>query len=382
MEALARDYSMSDSELTEFTGTFIDVLTENLSDLAEYGLTSLKIDALETLADAFDAILPDDFYAAAVSEAVIERNAKRKEIAAAIQSVMVRIANVIPHKYHRYNRFTAKALKDAANHAFRDAADDFAEYAAADLAALTGEGVSQALLDAIDASAAAFTTLAKAVRNAQRDRADIAQQRVEKGNELYAAVKKYADYGKDKFKNNPAKYNLFILYADAGIPQTPPVAPAIAEVDGFIQVIFPQNVTSAHIEIRTEPDGEFTEFYDGENQPVEAPEDYDYLEVSAFGRNAAGNGAVTTKVFHGAPPAPENFRREGDSFMWDVDESVEEVELDASYDNGASYNQIGIIAGGTHFYTWTPPSGTVVLRLRSKRNGMYSPYVLLTVVIP
>ena len=276
----------------------------------------------------------------------------------------------------------ASELKSAPNHIFRDAADDFAEYVAEDLPALAGDGLTQAKLNAIEAAAAEFTALSKNVRKKMANRAKIAGQRVQKGNELYALVKKYADYGKDKFKNTPAIYNLFIIYTNAGIPKTPPAAPTVQVIDDFIEVIFSQNVTSVSIEIRTDPNGEFTEIYDGENQPVAAPENYDYLEVKAFGRNAAGNSPTTTKVFYGVPPAPTNLRREGDIFMWGVDESVDEVEFDVSYDNGVTYNQIAVLPPTQTTYPWTPPSGTIIARMRTKRNGVYSPYIVVSIVIP
>ena len=381
MEPITRKYTKSDAELMSFTSSFISVLTNSLPDLASYGLTSAKITALETLGNQFEEFLPDAFYVSEISLAVIERNAKRLEIADLIQSLMVRIENTIQHKLLKYKNHQAAALKKRSNEEFLNDTRYFTKILASDLTALAGEGVEQAHIDALTAAAQTLENLINDVSEKTADRAEQAQKRIELGNSVYDLVRKYAAYGKDKYENNPAKYNQFVLYANDNAPQNSPDAPAIEVIEGMAHVVFAQNVGMMRLYRKFAEGDEFEEVYSGANQPVAVGEGYPVMYLEAQGHNAAGWGAKGAKVIYGIPPSATNAGYHDDRLKWDVDDSVESVEIEVSYDNGVTYQEVATVVGAK-FYIWTPPSGLVFFRIRTVRAGQRSPWVVFSAVIP
>ena len=296
MDTLKRTYTMADSELTMFASEFVDVLTDFASDLEEYGVTFEKIEAFNQLQIQFNKLLPDDFYAADVTDAIMERNAKRKDIARMIQSVMVRVQNVIPDRMFRYKPFAAAALKDLPIADFMQEAEDFSMFVAPDLAALASENVTSQKLAAIDAAAAELRALSKNVRKAMDERAVVARRRVELGNQVYALVQRYAGYGKDCYRNIPAKYNQFIIYANADVPKTPPKAGEIAVIEDTAELILPQEVKLVRMYIKFNEDEEYKEFYSGVNKPVSLPKGHRKIYLKGQAHNAAGWGNMSEKV--------------------------------------------------------------------------------------
>jgi len=381
METVVRKYTKSDAELMSFTSNFISVLTQSLPDLADYGLTSAKITALETLGNQFEEFLPDAFYVSEISLAVIERNTKRLEIANTIQSLMVRIENTIQHKLLRYKNHQAAALKKRSNEEFLNDARYFTKILAHDLTDLAGEGVVQAHIDALNAAAQVLENLINDVYEKTADRSEQAQKRVELGNSVYDLVRKYAAYGKDKYENNPAKYNQFVLYANDTTPQTPPDAPAIEVIDSMAHVVFAQNVGMMRLYRKFAEGDEFEELYSGANQPVAVGEGYPVMYLEAQGHNAAGWGAKGAKIIYGLPPSATGFGYNGDRLEWEADDSIEFSEIEASFDNGVTYQEIATVVG-VKFYIWTPPSGLVFFRIRTVRAGQRSPWVVTSAVIP
>jgi len=380
MEKIKRDYTLTDAKLAVYTGGLVLILTENLSDFADYALTTAKITALETLGNQFEDFLPDAHYAGLITLAVQDRNAKRKEIVKDIRTMMVRMNEAIPGRLAPYERFTPDALKPLSVGEFLITARGFKDAAAMDLTELADEGITQAQLDALYAKTEDLETLTHAVGTQVALRSRKQQERVALGNQIYALVKKYANYGKDRYADNPAMYNLFIIYTETGTPQTPPDAPEIEVIEGNAELIFEQEVTSARLRYKFAAGDEFTEVGIEPNTPHFIGAGHAVIYLEGEGRNAAGWGATTTKTVVNELQPPINPHFNLDRFIWQKAAGAQQTELRVSYDGGVTYNQIFI--SPDEEYVWTPPSGTIHARFRSIAGGVTSEWLEIVVVIP
>ena len=374
---------MTDGALRQLASDIKVFATRDVSYLAPFNITAEVISAMNDLAVAFNALPFDAELRNDLKDATRAKNFKKKEITAILDYVQARARMVFGIGTYEYEKFEFEKVDTADDDAFPTIAHIIARTALDSLAALAVKGQTEAELTLIATKCNEFIALMSGVKNAFSNRRDAAIDRINAGNTLYDAIGDIASAAKTVFSDiHPEKYPDYLLYPDAHIPKTSPDAPEIDIVDGNVEVVFDEDVTSIHVEFRTSPNGAFTEAYDGEPQPIPVVGNPEYLEVKAFGRNAAGNGAVSTEIFYGTPSAPTNVRREDDTFMWDVDESVDEVEFDVSYDNGVTYNQVAVMPPTQKTYPWTPPSGTILARMRTKRNGVYSPYIVVPIVIP
>ena len=382
MERTKRDYTLTDAKLAVYTGDLVLILTENLADFSEYALTAAKISALEALGDQFENFLPDAHYAGLVTLAVQARNAKRKDVVRKIRTVMVRMNEAIPDKLAPYERFTADVMKRLSVEEFLINVRTFKDSIAMDMADLDDEGITQAELNALYAETEALETLTRAVGVQIAVRSKKQQERVALGNQIYALVKKYANYGKDRYADNPAMFNLFIIYTDADVPKTPPDAPAIEVIEGSAELIFMQEVTSTRLWYKFAANAAYTEVNVEPSQPYFIGTGHNIIYLKGQGRNAAGWGAIAEKIIVNElqPPVNPRYNHALGRFEYEMAEGAEQVELEVSYDNGATYQQI-VITSET-VYVWTPPSGTLLARFRSIKGGIVSPWLQITVVIP
>ena len=380
MNEIKRKYGLTDLELAAFAGELAVILGESLPRMSKYGITTQKINDLADLGNAFEVFPPDAYYVANITDAVIDRNAKRREIVKQMKDIVVRAKVQMPEKFHRYDRFTSDDTERLSAVEFIASARNLAVVAGQDLAALAQAGLAQPELDALDAAAQEMDDLQKIVNENVRIRTDKAQERVVNGNEIYALVARYAALGKSEYADNPAQYDKFVIYSDADVPKTPPAAPIIEEIDGYAELIFNQDVTSSRIRYKFAAAGEFTEVVKNPNEPHFIGLGHAIIYLEGEGRNAAGWGATATRTIIRSLAPPINPRYHIDRFLWGKSEGAEQVELEVSYDNGVTYQQIFISADEE--YIWTPPSGTIRARFRTIAGGVTSDWLEITVVIP
>ncbi len=382
MSDAKRKYALPDIEMAWFASQLAIILTENLTDMAKYGITAQNITTLATLAHAFEVFPSDAYYAAQITDAVYDRNAKQQEIEKRMKIILIRAKAELPERKERYAPYTLEATQKLSVPEFIFAARELARVAAEDLATLDDAGLAQSELDELEAEAQVMYDLQVAVAAKVRQRSEKAYERITKGNELYALVARYAGFGKSEYSDVPVEHDKFVIYSESHVPKTPPAAPIVEVIDGYAELIFSQEVTSARLRYKFTANGEFIEVVKSPNEPHFIGTGHAIIYLEGEGRNAAGWGATGVKVIVNdlQPPGNPVYNHALGRFEYEMAEGAEQTELEVSYDDGVTYQQIFI--SSETIYVWTPPSGTLRARFRSIRGGVMSGWIEIIVVIP
>jgi len=377
-----RKYGLRDADLSQFTINAIGFLTRDLTDLEEFGITAARIAELEDLQEQFEVFPTDGQKIAQIQQVVIVKNTKRAEIEEIAGFIRTRAENAFKNNVGFYNDFEFEGLANQDDNTFASHALGIGTCAAKYQTQLAAFGQTAAKTTAYTAEVNGFQALLKDVSAAKADRTETARARITLGNQMYELLVELCSFAQSFYaKRNPAKFQDYIIYADANIPKTPPGAPTIEIVDDYAELIFTEDVTSAEMFKRSNPSDTWEQILDGDNAPVFVGTISGTLYIQGRGRNDAGWGPMASKTIIATMGSPSNLRFVDGTTLWDNAPGTEYSELHASYDNGVTFQEVGVIVG-PGIYVWPPPSGTVVLRVRNCAGEVKGPWVVITVVIP
>ena len=379
-----RDYGLNDSTLSQFALNAVAFLTRDLTDLAKFGITSAKIAEISALQEQFEVFPTDGVKVAQIKQIVIDKDIKRAEVAAAANDIYARAQQSFKDKPGLLDEFQFEGISEEIDTAFTSRAKMIVAAAAKFQTELSDFAQTTAETAAFNALIDELQTMLTAVATAKGDRKETTRARINLGNALYAKVVENCTLARACYaNNNAAKYQDYIIYADAGTPKTPPVSTGIEYIDGYVEMLFDVDVTSAEMFKRNDPSLPWEKILNGENAPVFIGTVSGTAYFQGRGRNDAGWGPMASKTIIGTMGSPSNVRFEGDRTLWDNAAGTEYSELQASYDNSVTFQEVGVIVGaGAGVYIWTPPSGTVMLRVRNCAGEVKGPWVVITVVIP
>jgi hypothetical protein len=211
---LQRFYRISDGELALFGNTLATVMTRDLAELAEYSVTNLEIDDFKDLIDEFQALPVDEIFRNDLSYAVEQRDLKRNSILNIMRSLSVRGKAVFGDKSAKYRSLTPGNISKLTENNLLIAARQVHTSAVSCLSELAAEGVTAPYLATFSNLIDDFETAIDEVNSKKNLRDNASETKILKGNELYALVVKYCDYGKTIWNNvSPAKYNDYIIYS-------------------------------------------------------------------------------------------------------------------------------------------------------------------------
>ena len=219
-EELIRQYHMSDTELMMFTSNLVQSMTRDAASFASRGIDLAAITALETLGNSFEVFPDDEEYQADVSIAVETKNATREQMNIDIRKISDRASIKWGADSPQYKKFGVKGLGNMPDLKMLYTARKVVRVGTEYLADLTPEGLTQAMLDALDAEAQTFEDNLNTIDEKVELRDTKTQERIELGNELYSFVTKYCEIGKAIWKyDDEAKYNDYVIYP--GTPELP-----------------------------------------------------------------------------------------------------------------------------------------------------------------
>ena len=295
-----RNYNFTDSELCTFTADLCSVMTRDILLLTPYGITALKISDLEDLKSDFEALHSDDYYVGKIMTATQNKVAKLDIVKEIIRNMSMRVIMKWGENSGQYrslgitgmNKFTEDKLLNIA----RDIHTDLTEM----LTDLASVGLIQSMLDDFDTAITDLQTARKAQKDAVNLRDTQTENRITKGNELYALVSLYCELGKRVFAvSSPARYNDYIIYS--GSAPTPLPAPT-----GIIFILSNMtlrwdNITGATsyiAQISTDGGVNFEEVYTGsENHFIYEPTVDGTVTARIIGNNENGHGPASTYTF-------------------------------------------------------------------------------------
>ena len=385
-----RNYNLTDAELCMFTSNLCNFLTRDLLDFAAFGVTAPKIAALKALGDDFEVFPTDGSLIGDVMITTENKNALREQVLAVIKELAARVEakwGISSGKYRRLDLRNPSQLSDdpllitarTVHSKLTDYLLDLAEY-----------GLTEAILDDFEALIEDF----EKAKNAQADmvalRDEKTIERINNGNEIYALVTTYCNFGKILYaKSDPAKYNDYIIYSAASPGSL--TAPTNFSFDPVILDLTWDAVENAtSYEIQSSTDGtNFTEYWTGPGTDCtlsEIPSTLVYYRVRA--RNAGGYGPFSVVIhydFTTPLTAPLNlaFHPSTSIFSWSPVATASRYEFQFKHTEQVTWTSVD--AGMATELHHLDPAGDYLARVRALRNaeiGPLSPEIAYTVPEP
>lgn len=211
-----RDYSMSDAELIQTSDILAVNVTRDMTDFGTRGVDASTVTNLETLTSTFVACPMDSELLGDVMVATEAKDALKDQLIASIRS----IRNMAEIKFKNSGKYASFGFKDMNRMPDRELmllGRKVARLGTKFLADLASEGLTAPKITALTNLAIAFDDSLEDQQDAIETRDLATQDRIEKGNILYAEVVRLCSIGQTLyFDTNPAKYNDYIIYGSSG----------------------------------------------------------------------------------------------------------------------------------------------------------------------
>ncbi|MCX6154882.1 MAG: hypothetical protein NT007_12060 [Candidatus Kapabacteria bacterium] len=211
--SLTRNYIMSDADLCMFASNLISFLTRDLTEFEAFGVNAGAISDFEDIGNAFARLPTDNWYLGNTAIATEDKKVKADELRLALRAISLRAEN----KWG-VNSARCKQLGVVGMNRFNDRdllvnARNVHYIATQYLTDLASEGLTAPMLTALETLASEFESTMNAQSDAIVVRGIKSEERIIKGNELYALVTKYCNIGKMIWENSdPAKFADYLRY--------------------------------------------------------------------------------------------------------------------------------------------------------------------------
>ena len=290
---LQRDYIMNNAELYMFVSNLCSTMKRDLDDFAEFSITIDKINQLYAQAREFSKIPTDIEALGDIMVAVENKNIIRESVIDVIRMMVIRVQFRWTSDSTKVSRLGVGSMMNLPDtdllQLARNVHTKMLEY----LPDLSGQGLTQAMLDNLNILNNNFELAINEKDDAKTARQDLTAERISKGNALYRLTASYCDLGKRLYaKTNPAKYDDYLLYPGTRSPMPKiPVNIIYDAVNSVIRWDETPNATSYQVVARLNNDkSKWKSIYKGIKNFAEfkpAPGEW-LLKIRA--RNAGGYG--------------------------------------------------------------------------------------------
>lgn len=381
---LKRNYSMSDGNLRQLAVNFKLFATRDLAALDKYNITASTVTALNALSDAFDALPLDAELRAELKNATIAKNNKRKEIEAMLENVHNRAKMAFEPFSPEYKEFEFEGFDNISDEAFGTRAKTIARAGLRHLTVLAERNQTAAELNDIISEKNEFENLIGEISLAISNRAKAANNRIIAGNALYEAIGDIAIAGKAVFEEtDSAKFNDYLLYPGANVPQTPTAAPSgVGYATPYFYWNETPNATSYGVEVSHDGGATWELVEENIEDPQYAVE---YPTIGSvmyrvYANNAAGQSERSTPItLTASASSPAGVIYNGTGFHITPVDNAEEYHFKYG-PVGGSVDDPGtteVFIQSSPDYGWTFPfTGTWVIYVRAKVGGVWSPWLV------
>lgn len=211
-----RDYSMQDSELIQFTDALSMNLNRDILEIGVRGVTPATITDLQAKNATFVACPMDSEL---LGDVMIATEAKDL-LADQLRSSIRNIRNMAEIKFKNTGKYASFGFKDMSKMADRELmllGRKVARLGTKFLDELASEGLTEAMITALTELCIDFDDSLEVQVGAIEARDLATQDRIEKGNIVYAEVVRLTSIGQTiYYDTNPAKYNDYIIYGSSG----------------------------------------------------------------------------------------------------------------------------------------------------------------------
>lgn len=374
-----RNYNMPDADLCMFTSNLCITMTRDLADLADFGITALKITALKALGDAFEVLPTDEVLLAYVIAATEAKTAKAELVKEAIRNMVTRCQIKWGVDSWQEKSLGVKGMNNYTDDSLLIAGRRVHTQMTTFLTDLADTGLTQEMLDDMDD----LNEELEVAKNSQYTKVSVreneTEDRINKGNEIYSLVSMYCEIGKRVYaKSDPAKYNDYLIYTSTspGTLTAPASFTFAPEISTFSWDIV-ANATS--YELETSTDGiNFVEYWVGAETTClygAAPTTLMYYRVRA--RNAGGYGPFSSVIEYNftiplTAPSNLNFTLATSTFTWNPVSTATSYEF--QYKHTVQVPWVIINAGNNTSLHHLDPAGEYVCRVRAKRGSDIGPF--------
>ena len=305
-----KNFHLTYGELILFTNSLATVLQRDILDMADYGVTTLKIEAMLALKTTFENLPNDETLRSELGYAVEMRDIAWESVLKIMRSIAVRSKSVFGENSAKYRALNAGTISQMPESEIILAARQVYTAAVENKTELAPEGVTDAYPANFESDIDALETAIQEVVNKKNNRDDMTQHKIETGNKLYELISKYCDYGKTLYENNnPARYNDYVIYSVPAGSLKAPGYLVYSQATNEFNIGIVENATSYQLEYS--PDGnEFVEIYSGANPTVTMTppsEGWSYYRARARNANGFGPFSDVAKIgFYINLPAPTN----------------------------------------------------------------------------
>ena len=310
IEESTRTYTLSDAELAMFTSNLVVFMNRDSVEFDAKGIDAAAITALEALGNAFEVFPNDAYYRADVALAVDRKNAHRDSLENKIRAIVgcakIKWGDSSPY----VKRFDVGKMTREDDKRFLTTARQTVIVASSYLAALTDQGLTQAMIDSLGSEAQSMEDEMNNIAEKEAVRDIKTQERVDNGNELYGFVVRYCEIGKIIWQDiDEAKYNDYVIYKTEGGLPGKVLNLGYDYGTGIVSWDVPQSpdpIDKYELERSTDGDN-WTVVYEGAENEALVPllSGANYFRCRAHNKNGWGSWSDTLEVNVGGIPAPD-----------------------------------------------------------------------------
>jgi len=247
IEFTEAEFRVSQTQLLKRAQEMHDVATTYQSALTEYNILPAEIAAFQTAINDSMQIPNDKVVRLEIAELNIAANNAEKEVRKAIGAIMGRARLVWGAHSVQVRQFMANDLSKQRRNTLATTANLVKIKAIEQFDALAGAGLTNAIIEALEAAVAAHSEAMKAVRIRTEKRSDDTRSRITALNALRAMMLRISLAGKAAFIDvDPVAYQAFTLDLTSNTPKNPPEIPTIEGVEGTTLTVSTSGVVSSN----------------------------------------------------------------------------------------------------------------------------------------
>jgi hypothetical protein len=212
-DAIKRNYVLRDSKLLFFASFLSSLIIRDIEEFEKYGVTAAQATELDSLCEELKNFPIDTAYFYDYVISIEERDAIIKDLRAIIKSMAMRVELKWGKRSPKYRWMGMSDLIKISVETFVARARIIHTFMTENLSELTAEGLTQAMLDNLDAKILELNAAISQALEKENLRQEKTKERIILSNQIYKLVSKYCEIGKMSWSNtNPAKYNDYLIY--------------------------------------------------------------------------------------------------------------------------------------------------------------------------
>ncbi len=223
---VTRDYSFSDSHLVTTAYEKQGFIDRDIAEFATYNIDAAVSLAFKTDTIAFQSFRTDEDLLGIQEDKTAEKETAAEELKTPIRIVMSHVDLKYDVNSARYKRFGTIGMDEMDDEHLLICGTRVVSVATDTLADFASVGLTQAMIDDVEAKTDNYKAKLKAQADAVAERDIFTEDRIEMGNALYKKMSDYCEVGKSIWlETDEAKYNDYVIYDSQGNVVVPPPPP-------------------------------------------------------------------------------------------------------------------------------------------------------------